>query len=94
MRHTNDATHVFSLFKATWKKKNLLAIINIPGFTPLLLFFFTPLIPTQVKPNINKHAHRVFSSTVCEVCSGRSEHSGCPEDSTKVTQACFSMWTP
>ena len=51
-------------------------------------------ILTQAELNVNKHAHKVFSSTVCEVRAGRSEHSGCPEDSTKVIQACFSVRTP
>lgn len=40
-------------------------------------------IPTQAEPNVNKHAHKVFSSTVCEVRAGRSEHSGCPRTALK-----------
>lgn len=60
-----------------------------------LIFYHCVLsIPNQAEPNVNKHAHKVLSSTVCEMCSGRSEYSGCPEDSTKVIQACFSVQTP
>lgn len=60
----------------------------------LIFYHRVVSISIQAELNVNRHACNVFSCTVCEVCSGRSEHSGCPEDSTKVIQACFSVWTP
>lgn len=57
----------------------------------LISYHLVVAVPTQAELNVNKHACKVFSSAVCEVCSGRSELSGCPEDSTKVIQACFSV---